>query len=946
MINNFQYFDIDLAINDNREIRGIILENKIKVVLISDKDINRSICTVGVGAGYLQDIFPGTAHFLEHLVFMGSEKYPERNDYISYVQTCGGSYNALTSDNATMYFLELDTSFLKKGIEMLSWFFKKPLLDMKHINSEREIIDSEHNKNLNNDMWIIDDLFKNFLSKNSKFNKFGTGNAESLKNITQKDILDFYEKYYTTCNMYVCIIDTKSVDEMIRDYVHFFNDISSKIYKKDTDRFNIEKINLVENNLIIFKSVSEYNFINIYLVFEIDQKNQLEYQLINFINWLIGTEYKDSISYYLKENNIVNFINTSIDYIYDLEAIINMKFYLNDPSIEKINLVTNYTNNLLNKLNNLKETEFKELYNSFQKIRLLDCLYSDDNKSVDTALEILQNLITTEPHMAILRNSIVPKYTKETFKKFKKILNNVIIKIITNINFLNNKEWDISKWYNTKYIINKYNFKDINNIKNNYNLLNIIPIKNFNIKTDLITKKIKNEIYPKLIYEDKLINRKVYYSEVNKFNKPIANVTVIRYNVNLNDKKNKFLLEIYKYICKSLLNYYIETMFDYKMYFNMMLDNDTIIYNFNGLNYLIDNYIYEILKYIHPDTIFNNPDTEKYFIKSIRDLKEHIINLKYETPYLRVIDTEHTLFKNELLPNEQLELLKNIKFHDFKDKIIECFKYQYEVFMIIGIPNLSLELSSEKDEYMLNENIDYLIKALSLDSNRYFDNSTKKINKNISYKLNYNFKLEDINKKDNNNSILQNFVIYKIPVKYSNNSLTNDSIELIIKHKLICQMVSEILYEPLFDKLRTIDKLGYVVKCDNISKNCGEEVVMLVYYIVQSVYSIKKLKNAISNFNKNIREDIIKNKNDYKEKFNSLKKSKELLFDKPFIDLSEEVSIYMQSFIQKFNIFNINQIMSKIIKKIKYKDFLEGIEKITKPRSKNKSLYIILNSSK
>jgi len=276
---------------------------------------------------------------------------------------------------------------------------------------------------------------------------------------------------------------------------------------------------------------------------------------------------------------------------------------------------------------------------------------------------------------------------------------------------------------------------------------------------------------------------------------------------------------------------------------------------------------------------------------------------------------------------------------------MECFKYQQEVFIIIGIPNLSLDNNSENDN-MLNKNIDYLINAISLNPNRYLDTLRKINNKNILYKLNYNFKSEDINKKDNNNSILQNFVIYKIPVKYSNNSLTNDSIELIIKNKLICQMVSEILYEPLFDKLRTIDKLGYVVKCDNLSKNFGEEVVMLVYYIVQSVYSIKKLKNAISNFNKNIREDIMKNKNDYKEKFNSLKKSKELLFDKPFIDLTEEVSVYMQSFIQKFNIFNINQVMSQVIKKIKYKDFLEGIEKITKPRSKNKSLYIILNSSK
>ena len=145
-MNKFQYFDIDLAINDTRDVRGIILSNKIKMVLVSDKDINNSICAVGVGAGHLQDEFQGTAHFLEHLLFMGNEKYPEQNAYSSYVLGSGGHFNAFTADNFTLYHLELDSNFLSKGIEMLSWFFSKPLLDMKHINSEREIVNSEHEK--------------------------------------------------------------------------------------------------------------------------------------------------------------------------------------------------------------------------------------------------------------------------------------------------------------------------------------------------------------------------------------------------------------------------------------------------------------------------------------------------------------------------------------------------------------------------------------------------------------------------------------------------------------------------------------------------------------------------------------------------------------------------------------------------------------------------------
>ena len=215
--------------NEKRKIEGYILPNKIRLVLISDPDINMSSCSVGIGAGYLQDEFPGTAHFLEHLLFMGSEKYPEQNEYHSYIQNNGGSDNAFTSDNMTCYYLSLETSFLKKGIEMLSWFFRLPLLDEKHISSEMEIIDSEHKKNILMDNWIMDDIFKNFIEDNSKYKKFGTGNLESLKGIVKNDILNFYNKYYTTDNIFVCIVDSKKICDMFTEYVKYFIEIPLKI---------------------------------------------------------------------------------------------------------------------------------------------------------------------------------------------------------------------------------------------------------------------------------------------------------------------------------------------------------------------------------------------------------------------------------------------------------------------------------------------------------------------------------------------------------------------------------------------------------------------------------------------------------------------------------------------------------------------------------------------
>ena len=180
------------------------------------------------------------------------------------MQICGGQDNAFTTTDITCYYLNLETTFLKKGIEMLSWFFRAPLLDISHINSEREIINSEHEKNILSDNWIMDDIFKNFIKKSNKYLNFGTGNYETLKNITKEDIISFYNKYYTTDNIYVCIADSKNINTMISEYLDYFENIPIKL----SDNLSFEKENLLlkKENFIIFKTSSEYKFVNYYLI--------------------------------------------------------------------------------------------------------------------------------------------------------------------------------------------------------------------------------------------------------------------------------------------------------------------------------------------------------------------------------------------------------------------------------------------------------------------------------------------------------------------------------------------------------------------------------------------------------------------------------------------------------------------------------------------------------
>jgi insulysin len=91
--------DIIKSISDKREYKFIKLENSLRCLLISDPTTDKSAAALDVHVGSSLDPRPlyGTAHFLEHMLFMGTEKYPTENEYASFISNKGGYNNAYTS---------------------------------------------------------------------------------------------------------------------------------------------------------------------------------------------------------------------------------------------------------------------------------------------------------------------------------------------------------------------------------------------------------------------------------------------------------------------------------------------------------------------------------------------------------------------------------------------------------------------------------------------------------------------------------------------------------------------------------------------------------------------------------------------------------------------------------------------------------------------------------
>ena len=168
--------------NDNREYKYFTMENKLQCLIILDR--NESMCgaclNIEVGSLLEANNVDGLAHFLEHMVFMGSKKYPESHDFMGSINKSGGETNASTSHTFTNYHFTINSDKFLDTLDKFAGFFTEPLLDQKYIDKEINAVNSESVKNLLDDSWISQEIIRTLVNKQHPVNHYTCGTSESL----------------------------------------------------------------------------------------------------------------------------------------------------------------------------------------------------------------------------------------------------------------------------------------------------------------------------------------------------------------------------------------------------------------------------------------------------------------------------------------------------------------------------------------------------------------------------------------------------------------------------------------------------------------------------------------------------------------------------------------------------------------------------------------------
>lgn len=219
---------------DPRAFRYLQLDNGLKVLLVSDPGADKAGASLDVHVGSRQDPkdYQGLAHFLEHMLFLGTEKYPNAGDYQAFISANGGQHNAFTSFEHTNYFFDISAGALEPALDQFAQFFIAPLFNAEYVQREVNAVNSEYLSRLRDDPRRELAVVKSQINPQHPFSKFSVGNLETLQAEREAELraqlVEFYQRYYSANIMALTVVGRESLDDLQDMVASRFGEIANR----------------------------------------------------------------------------------------------------------------------------------------------------------------------------------------------------------------------------------------------------------------------------------------------------------------------------------------------------------------------------------------------------------------------------------------------------------------------------------------------------------------------------------------------------------------------------------------------------------------------------------------------------------------------------------------------------------------------------------------------
>ena len=202
--------------NDQREYRYVVLPNNLRALLIHAPDSDRAAAAVSVARGSDHDPEerPGLAHFVEHMLFIATDKYPEIDGYAEFIRKHGGGRNAYTATDHTTYYFTIEPEYLPEALDRLAQFFIAPRFDPDYVEREKRAVQAEYQLQLKQDNWRGNAVHKRLFNPAHPTSRFNIGSLETLADAGVDEVRAFFEANYSADTITLAVLGPYDLDAL------------------------------------------------------------------------------------------------------------------------------------------------------------------------------------------------------------------------------------------------------------------------------------------------------------------------------------------------------------------------------------------------------------------------------------------------------------------------------------------------------------------------------------------------------------------------------------------------------------------------------------------------------------------------------------------------------------------------------------------------------------
>ncbi|XP_028967540.1 insulin-degrading enzyme [Galendromus occidentalis] len=443
---------------DNASYISLRLRNDMDVIIASDPSLEDAEVALCVKVGSWSDPveLQGLAHFTEHVLFLGNKKYPGHGDFISHIQSNGGTLNARTGKERTCYFFSIDPDHLGTAMDMFGWMMKEPLIKSETVMSELQNVDSEYKRLMNQDGRRVEAVDSETSDPDHPQRMFDCGSShnmmqgvEILKSPLHVEMRKFYDRYYSSNSMALGVRGPFDTETLKRLAIKNFHDVKNTRIRKDPWPSPYRNTSGKEILVMAVRDVDD-----LYIRFSLS--NVTTASQTAFLKMILRSEHSGGLVKKIKDHLWISTLSI-YDENYAGSTTMSIEFHLTKEGLKNRNKIVEITFAYLNFLRSRTREEFQLVFSDLRAVEELEFKFFSTKELRKTRrdyvyiLDLVENRMTYDIDHVISGSRLLGDFQYENLLYILSQLKPENCRVLAVSQSFANETDKVEKYYHAQY---------------------------------------------------------------------------------------------------------------------------------------------------------------------------------------------------------------------------------------------------------------------------------------------------------------------------------------------------------------------------------------------------------------------------------------------------------------------------------------------------------------